>query len=97
VGSETETLNYADMGFDDRRTGNPSQLWVILRTFALEKGTLPLPVRRAKEFLAIEKRIDRTKMALQKYFGLSGDPMPLIKETGYRARFKISLAPSSAT
>jgi hypothetical protein len=88
-------VNYKEIaGFEDRRTGKPSQLWAVLRVFgSLPDGTMPDDARNGKEWEAIRKKIERTSKALRKHFGMTGDPLPYIRGTGYRARIKIRPAP----
>jgi hypothetical protein len=97
VDNQTETRTYAEMGFKDGRSGKPDEQWAVLLVLARNKGTMPNDGRIGKHWLAIEKRIGRTRKALKRHFGMSDDPLPLIEGTGYRARFKISRAPSSDT
>jgi len=88
VAGQRTTQNYSEMGFQDRRSGNPNGAWQVLRTLAVGNGVLPEEARIGKIWVAAEKRIERTRKELQKRFGLSDDPLPYIKGLGYRARFK---------
>jgi len=97
IGNKIETRNYAEMGFQDRRTGKQNLLWTILQALARLEGTIPIDARSGQEWLAVEKRIGRMKKVLQKLFGMSDDPVPLIEGIGYRARFKIRAALASKT
>lgn len=36
----SETRNYAELGFEDRRNGMPNQAWLTLRTLAMKRGTI---------------------------------------------------------
>jgi hypothetical protein len=68
----------------------------MLRVFSsLHDGTMPDDARTGKEWEAIQKKIERTSKALRKYFGMTGDPLPYIRGTGYHARIKIRRAPDS--
>jgi hypothetical protein len=39
-GTDTETRNYDELGFADRRNGKPNQAWVTLRAMAEERGII---------------------------------------------------------
>jgi hypothetical protein len=85
-------VNYKDIpGFQDRRTGNPSQLWAMLRVFArFPDRTLPENARNSKEWIATRKKVERTSKILREYFGLTDDPFPYIAGVGYRARINFT-------
>ena len=94
LGPNSETRNYAEFGFEDGRTGKANRAWTMLRLLAHRSGT----VERAgadQTWMKVEKRIEEIRRVFRKHFGLSDDPVPFIKGTGYRTRFKISAAPSS--
>lgn len=95
--AESRKVNYKEIaGFEDRRTGKPSQLWAMLRVFgSFPDGTMPDDARTGQEWEAIQKKIQRTAEALRMHFGMTGDPFPYIRGTGYRARIKIRPAPDS--
>jgi hypothetical protein len=97
TGSKSETRNYGEMGFADKRDGKPNQSWVILRTMAQLGGTLADSAAVRKKWPAVEKHIQRIRRALSDHFGLGGDPLPFVKGTGYSARFKIGRAASFDT
>ena len=98
IGGEVQTFNYkAIAGFENRHTGKPSQLWTMLRVFgSFPNGTMPDDARTGKNWEAIRKQIERTSEALRKHFGMTGDPFPYIRGTGYHARLKIRIAPDSS-
>jgi hypothetical protein len=95
AGARARKVNYKEIvGFEDRRTGLPSQQWAILRAFGrLSDGVLRYDARAGKEWMATQKKIERTSKALRNHFGLTGDPLPYFPGTGYRARIKFK--PSS--
>jgi hypothetical protein len=95
IAGKPETRNYDEMGFADQRNGTPSKSWSVLRILAQNQGMIPVTGRSGKEWAAIEKQIERTRKLLQKFFGISGDPLPLEKHVGYRLRCKVRFAPSS--
>ena len=98
IGGEVRTLNYKEIaGFENRHTGKPSLLWAMLRIFGeFPSGTMPEDARNGTEWEAIGKKIERTSKALRKHFGMTGDPFPYIRGTGYHARIKIRLARDSS-
>lgn len=88
------SLNYTEMGFQDRRSGNPNSSWEILRNLAERHGVIPDTARLTGEWAAAEKRIGRTRDTLRKRFGLLDDPLPFEKGKGYQTRFRIGCAAS---
>jgi len=95
LGSQGETRNYAEMGFADRRSGKPNQAWGLVRALAVARGVIPNAARDSKDFIAMEKRIERMQKTLRRHFGVSSDPIPLDSSTGYCCRFHIEYAPRS--
>jgi hypothetical protein len=93
VGDKVQKVHYKEIeGFEDRRTGKPSQLWAMVRVFGrLPDGTMPDDSRYGQEWLAIKKKIERASEALRKHFRLTGDPFPYIFKVGYRSRVKIGV------
>jgi hypothetical protein len=89
-GQAWEPLNYAVLGFEDRRSGNPKRAWTILRGLAKHQGIIPTT---ASDRPKIEKRIQEIRRALRARFELAADPVPF-NGTGYRAAFKIGVRPS---
>jgi hypothetical protein len=45
IGSQVETRNYAEMGFEDKRSGKPNHAWGVLRALARNGGVIPNSVR----------------------------------------------------
>lgn len=89
IGGASQQLNYkAVAGFEDRRTGNPSQQWTMLRAFAVLPGGVMPNAYTSKAWHATQKKIERASKALRKHFGLSDDPIPYDTGTGYRCRIK---------
>ena len=100
-GKKMETLNYAEFGFDDGRTGNPNQAWLILRRLAELGGKIENRMDARLHWSKLEKRIQEIRVALREHFTISSDPIPfndkdrrLQEKSGYRALFKICCAPS---
>jgi hypothetical protein len=94
VAGQAETLNYREMSLADRRSGKPNQSWGVLLALAQGGGVIPETVRNGKQWLALEKQIERTRKVLRECFALLDDPLPFEKGTGYRARFEIRCAAS---
>jgi len=89
IGGSSQQLSYKTIaGLEDRRTGNPSQQWVMLRAFAVLPGGLMPNARTNKLWHATQKTIERTSKALRKHFGLNDDPIPYNTGTGYRCRIR---------
>ena len=97
IGTDTKTYNYAELGFEDRRNGKPNQAWVTLRDLAEARGIISVAARSASPWPKIGKRIQEIRNVLRKHFGISSDPVPYVKGTGYQSRFKIGLGPSIHT
>jgi hypothetical protein len=94
-GGRTETRNYGELGFMDRRGGGkPNQGWGVLRALALARGTIHNSARNSKDFVAMGKRIERMRKTLMEHFGIASDPVPLDPVKGYCCRFKIGCASS---
>lgn len=89
-----ETWNYAEMGFEDRRNGTPNQEWILLRELAVNKGVLTNSAKKAREFIRMEKRMERVRKGLRQFFKITSDPILRHPGEGYRCRFKIECARS---
>jgi hypothetical protein len=97
VGDKTETRNYAEMGFMDKRNEKPNQSWIILRNLAEANGTLADSVGARKKWPAMEKHMQRIRKVLREHLHLADDPLPYTSGIGYRARFRIGCAASFQT
>lgn len=93
-GNSSQTRNYAEFGFADRRSGKPNQAWITLRALAEEGGTIRDSAKTGQRSPKIEKRIQEIRKALREQFGISADPIPYRKKIGYEAQFKIYCGPS---
>ena len=93
-GTQLQTFNYTEMGFEDRRSGKPNQAWGVLRAVAQASGVLPVCARNSKDFLEMAKRIERMRQTLKKHFQITSDPLPWDAVKGYCCRFKIGCARS---
>lgn len=83
-------MNYADLGFEDRRGGGgkPNLAWRTFRRLAECGGTLA----DASTWTATEKRVQEIRRKLRDRIDIPGDPIPFVPGAGYRAAFKISCA-----
>jgi hypothetical protein len=94
-GNWGESLNYAELDFEDRRTGNPNRAWQTLLKLAESKGTIDVrkdPQVRAK----IEKEIQYIRKVLRRRFPLCAGRDPLPCQGGrYQAQFVVTRSPAS--
>jgi hypothetical protein len=98
-GVHTETRNYAELGFADRRIergkeAKPNLAWVILRALAEQNGIIRDGSKTGVAWPKVEKRMQFIRKALRKHFGIAADPVPFVAGTGYEASFKIGCGPS---
>lgn len=96
-GTETETRNYSELGFADRRNGKPNLAWVTLRTLAEERGIIRDAGKTGGDWPKVEKRMQEIRRALRKHFSITADPIPFVEGTGYDACFKLGCSPSFRT
>lgn len=93
-GKNSETRNYAEFGFQDRRTDNPNRAWRALRRIAELHGTIRNPAEAGERWPNFEKRVQEIRSVLRERFGISSDPLPFVESVGYRALFKIACGSS---
>jgi hypothetical protein len=97
-GAHTETRNYAELGFADRRVQRgktkPNVAWVALRTMAEQSGIIRDHTKTGVAWPKMEKRMQFIRKAFRKHFGITADPVPFVSGTGYQATFKIGCGPS---
>lgn len=91
------SLNFADMGFEDRRGGGgkPIRAWALL--VALAHNDNIYPAAKVSGDQSIQKRAHELRNRLAGYFQIAGDPLPFLEGTGYKSRFRISRSPSFDT
>jgi hypothetical protein len=82
-----EYLNYADFGFEDKRTGNPTKAWETLLLLAHGDGVLPID-RSVKGYVTQGKRIEEIRRVLRTRYGCAENPVPALDQA-YRTSFKI--------
>ncbi|MGI9073937.1 MAG: hypothetical protein ACR2JB_22070 [Bryobacteraceae bacterium] len=101
IGAWSETLNYNEFGFGDKRGrgrgDNPNRQWSLLRDLAQANGTLPKTDRKGGDLGAFEKKIERIRKVIQKYCPQTkGDPLPC-EDQAYKALCKINCSASFKT
>jgi len=89
----TETKNYSEFGFEDRRNGKPNTAWILLRELAKSGGTISGGPSN-KNWSVVEKQVQALRTLFRDRYGIEDDPVPFLRNVGYRARFKIGAAPS---
>ena len=85
---------FGALGMAHQRSGKPTLAWQTLHDLAQTNGIINRPTGRAITWATQEKRMQELRTWLRDQFGLSEDPLPFVKGTGYRAKFKISFARS---
>lgn len=95
-GNSRKTCNYAELGFEDRRSGKPNRAWVALRELAHGTGTIPTAKIQGKELAQLQKRIEEIREKLRGHFKIEADPIPF-NGSVYQMSFKISRRPSFDT
>ena len=89
--------SYEALGFADGRTTNPNFAWQALQELARQGGTLgsvPKFCEWAKNWEAVEKRMEEVRELLRRHFQTDADPVPFVKDEGYKTAFRID--PGSA-
>jgi hypothetical protein len=97
TGSESRTLNYAEMGFEDQRNGKPNKAWRAFVALAQDRGMIRSGSRPGSRWAIAEKRVQELRRALKNWFPISTDPIPFVRGIGYQARFRIGCSPSFDT
>jgi hypothetical protein len=93
-GDKQRRQNYSELGFEDRRKHEPDKAWRTLRDLAECDGNIKAGTKTDRGWEALAKRIQEIRKRLQHRFSLGGDPIPYVRGTGYRARFRISCVAS---
>ncbi len=96
IGDQVETRNYAEAGFEDRRSEKPDSAWQLLCILAEKGGTISKPEQSgAAKWTGVEKRVQQIRKLFRKIFRIPGDPFePFHQVRGYKAKFQISCAES---
>jgi hypothetical protein len=92
-----ETRNYAEFGFQDGRSQNPTRAWETLRRLAELRGIITDGTQGRLPWPKLEKRVQEIRSVFREHFRISSDPIPFVSHTGYQARFKICCGPSYRT
>jgi hypothetical protein len=85
--------NYAEMGFEDTRNGNPIKAWGTLRALAVSGGVLGTSTEERTRS-QLEKDVQKIRRILRTHFSIASDPLPFEETYEYRARFRISCGES---
>ena len=77
-GAHTETRNYAELGFADRRVERgkrpkPNVAWVALRAMAEQNGIIRDGMKTGVAWPKMEKRMQLIRKAFRKHFGITAD------------------------
>ena len=72
--------NYAEMGFESKKSGKPLNAWGALRILATQNGVLT-NASDGRSWAKVEKRIQELRRHMKNLFGLTDDPLPFIKKT----------------
>lgn len=91
----SQTFNYAEFGFEDRRNGKPNRAWILLRELATKGSAIP-QARAGKDRAMMEKRIQEIRNRMRRRFKIKGDPIPF-NGNSYQTSFKVSRRPSFDT
>jgi hypothetical protein len=86
VGAAHGVFNYAQLGMANRKTGNPSVQWELLRLFAQGGGVLTWRSPGAER--RNQKRRELLARCLARFFRIEGDPF-LACGNGWRTRFQV--------
>ncbi len=89
-----ESYGYADLGFEDKRTGKPNQAWGALYKLAEKQGRYDVTKMGGRPRAHLEKRFQEIRNRLCNHFKVGGDPVPFEKGNGYQAAFGILVSPA---
>jgi hypothetical protein len=97
LGRPGRSMNFADMGFEDRRGGGgkPILAWALLLTLSQNDGICPAAEISGNQL--IQKRAQELRDHLADCFHIAEDPLPFLEGIGYKSRFKVSRSPSFDT
>ena len=89
VGSAADVYNYTQMGMVNRKNGDPTVQWDLLKTFADEHCVLDWSSKKADR--KNQKRRENLGADLRAFFRIDGDPFRRTRDRkGWEARFSIS-------
>ncbi|MBZ5623043.1 MAG: hypothetical protein LAQ69_30590 [Acidobacteriia bacterium] len=80
-----DSVNFADMGFEDRRGvgGKPNRAWALLVALSQNDGIHP--AAKVSGDQSTQKRAQELRDRLGGYFRIAGDPLPFLEGTGYNS------------
>jgi hypothetical protein len=88
AGEKTGRYNYTQMGMANRRNGNPTKQWELLRVFAEGRGRLDWSSSAAHDRWKKQKELLSKRLC--EFFRLDDDPIEWEKDgKAYRCRFRI--------
>ncbi len=88
VKSERMVCNYTQMGMANRKNGEPTVQWGLLRAFFEERGVLDWSSPHARR--RNQKRRENLAQNLRSFFRIEGDPFCLTDDgKGWEARFRV--------
>ena len=86
-----KAFNYAEAGFENRKTQNPNYAWILLLQFAEQNGQMERPQGKRSDLTRTEKGVQAIRKHVQELFGIPDDPfLPYRQVKCYQTRFKIS-------
>lgn len=84
----SETVNFSNMGMENKTTREPTMQWTLLVSFARERGKLSWHASEANRRNV--KRVQRLNNDLERFFGISGRPVTWKEEEdAYCTAFEI--------
>ena len=87
----SKAFNYAEAGFENRKTQNPNYAWNLLRQFAGQNGQMERPQGKRSDLTRMEKDVQAIRKRFKELFKIPDDPfLPYRQEKCYQTIFKIS-------
>lgn len=94
VGQNKSIHEFGQLGMAHKRSGKPTLAWQTLHLLAQSNGVISSPATKHEEWRTVEKRMQEARAWLRARFNLLTDPLPFVRNTGYRAEFSINCAAS---
>lgn len=94
VGETKAIREYGALGMAHKKDGKPTLAWKALHDLAIFNGVIGHSTGSVNTWGKMEKRMQELRAWLKERFGAPSDPLPFVKDTGYRAQFKINCAAS---
>ncbi len=87
----SKAFNYAEAGFENRKTQNPNLAWNLLLQFARRNGRMERPQGKRSDLTRMEKDVQAIRKRFKELFKIQDDPfLPYRQEKCYQTIFKIS-------